>query len=357
MKERIDERKLANVLPHEYADKFPDDVPALLQAMARSVKPRQLRHDAIEIEEEYSDSDDDADGDAGHVQPDDFKAGHSPAPGAGAANNSLPAATGAVNPAPAAGAADRVPAPGSAQSQFEVARTKVLREYRARKKARAKAVPRAVRQAVRTEAKRWRWNDKKLETIQTEIDAIKVPAGFGRVIGNFSSKASGFTAAELRNVTRVYGPLLFQKHLHPDDFKIWSAFVEGAHRLCARSVTLESVRAAEIALAEFAHRFELRYDDEASKLNHHLVQHLGECVRDYGPVTQFWTFAYERMNGFLKHFQTNNKTSHLTMFDKMLRQCSLLDLSDVGKSIGPDGKAVLAKITGSPAHARSDLKV
>ncbi len=41
-------------------------------------------------------------------------------------------------------------------------------------------------------------------------------------------------------------------------------------------------------------------------INMHLHGHLTECIRDFGPVYSFWCFAFERMNGILGNYHTNN---------------------------------------------------
>lgn len=41
-------------------------------------------------------------------------------------------------------------------------------------------------------------------------------------------------------------------------------------------------------------------------MNLHLHGHLSACVRDFGPVYSFWLFSYERMNGILGSYNTNN---------------------------------------------------
>lgn len=38
----------------------------------------------------------------------------------------------------------------------------------------------------------------------------------------------------------------------------------------------------------------------------HLHCHLKECIEDYGPVYSFWLFSFERLNGILGSFHTNN---------------------------------------------------
>ncbi|POG76838.1 hypothetical protein GLOIN_2v1451707, partial [Rhizophagus irregularis DAOM 181602=DAOM 197198] len=35
-------------------------------------------------------------------------------------------------------------------------------------------------------------------------------------------------------------------------------------------------------------------------LNLHLLLHLYECAKDFGPLYAFWCFLFERMNGVLK---------------------------------------------------------
>ena len=48
------------------------------------------------------------------------------------------------------------------------------------------------------------------------------------------------------------------------------------------------------------------YGKEHRNMNMHLHGHLKECILDYGPVYSFWCFAFERMNGVLDSYHTNN---------------------------------------------------
>ncbi len=40
--------------------------------------------------------------------------------------------------------------------------------------------------------------------------------------------------------------------------------------------------------------------------NHHYATHTADFVRDYGPLREFWTFLFERLNKILKGYKTNN---------------------------------------------------
>ena len=58
----------------------------------------------------------------------------------------------------------------------------------------------------------------------------------------------------------------------------------------------------------------------------HLHTHLPDCVFDYGPVTGFWLFSFERYNGILGDFSTNNKSIELQLMRKFTKYqvvCSL----------------------------------
>ena len=57
---------------------------------------------------------------------------------------------------------------------------------------------------------------------------------------------------------------------------------------------------------------------ESSTMNIHLHGHLTECIRNYGPVYSFWCFAYERMNGVLGAYHTNNHHVSVQYMSKFL---------------------------------------
>lgn len=48
------------------------------------------------------------------------------------------------------------------------------------------------------------------------------------------------------------------------------------------------------------------YGEKAIKPNHHYAVHIGDQIRDFGPVYTFWTFLTERLNKILKNTNTNN---------------------------------------------------
>jgi hypothetical protein len=50
------------------------------------------------------------------------------------------------------------------------------------------------------------------------------------------------------------------------------------------------------------------YGTDMIRPNHHYATHTPRSVRDYGPLHEFWTFLFERLNKVLKSYKTNNRS-------------------------------------------------
>jgi hypothetical protein len=50
------------------------------------------------------------------------------------------------------------------------------------------------------------------------------------------------------------------------------------------------------------------YGQDMMRPNHHYAIHTPQYVRDYGPLHEFWTFLFERLNKVLKSYKTNNRS-------------------------------------------------
>lgn len=69
---------------------------------------------------------------------------------------------------------------------------------------------------------------------------------------------------------------------------------------------------------EFCDAFVQLYGAEHCNMNMHLHLHLTECIVDYGPVYAFWCFAFERMNGVLGSYHTNNHNISVQLANRFL---------------------------------------
>ena len=58
--------------------------------------------------------------------------------------------------------------------------------------------------------------------------------------------------------------------------------------------------------------------------NMHLHTHLVECILDFGPMHVFWLYSFERMNGILGSFNTNQRSVEIQLIRKLSHAQSTL---------------------------------
>jgi len=65
--------------------------------------------------------------------------------------------------------------------------------------------------------------------------------------------------------------------------------------------------------------------------NMHMHCHLAQCIHDFGPLTSFWLFPFERYNGTLEQTPTNNRSVEVQVMQRFLvdiHHLSLLHSTD-----------------------------
>ena len=182
------------------------------------------------------------------------------------------------------------------------------------------------------------WKDDEILTktefdyIQQEVDAIKVPAGVGRIPHKISSKFSGFTADQWKNWLCIYSAVCLKEILPLQHYECWMLFQDACCSLLQPSISTLQLSIAENKLYEFCKAYETLYGKEKCTPNMHMHMHLGQSVQNYGPVTSFWCFPFERFNGILGSFQKSWISPELQMAKKFLSYQHLL-LMDVSVAL------------------------
>ena len=87
-----------------------------------------------------------------------------------------------------------------------------------------------------------------------------------------------------------------------------------------RIISIDNVKQAD-------KEFQRLYGKDACTPNMHLHMHLQDCVLDYGPVHGFWCFAFERYNGTLGAYSTNNKNIEVQMMNRFIRHQAIKRMS------------------------------
>ena len=95
--------------------------------------------------------------------------------------------------------------------------------------------------------------------------------------------------------------------LSDDELECWRAFVLASRLLSSPILSNENIMLADALLLSFCRRFEGLHGQSSITPNMHMHGHLTECIKDYGPLSSFWLFSFERFNGLLGYLPTNNR--------------------------------------------------
>ena len=88
--------------------------------------------------------------------------------------------------------------------------------------------------------------------------------------------------------------------------KCWQNFVLACRHLCKPTISKADLVIADGKLLDLCKKVESLYGKSVITPNMHLHLHIKECVENYGCVHGFSLFSFERYNGLLGSFPTNN---------------------------------------------------
>jgi hypothetical protein len=144
-------------------------------------------------------------------------------------------------------------------------------------------------------------DDAKLKIMQKRADAIKITSDLGRRPARIATGDgfSNFTADMWKTFILIFAIPITWDFLDEDDKKILSYFVRACKILTSRELQKSELSEAFTKLVNMNKLVEQKYGQEKISPNLHLCLHICECALDYGPLSSFWCFSFERMNGIL----------------------------------------------------------
>ncbi|CCA74630.1 hypothetical protein PIIN_08582 [Serendipita indica DSM 11827] len=74
---------------------------------------------------------------------------------------------------------------------------------------------------------------------------------------------------------------------------------------------------------KYVHGVQTTFPQDFMKPSHHYLLHLSDFLSRFGPVPDWWAFAFERHNGFIQRTNTNNKRGEVELsFDRRMSRLS-----------------------------------
>ena len=149
----------------------------------------------------------------------------------------------------------------------------------------------------------------KLQIITDRLKRLHLPPDIGRMPYNKINVTDGFvglTGDEWKNFYIIASPIVLYDLLDDEvDRRILNYFV--------RAITIFTCKILSPGLLEKGHRLFIKlvklieeaYGCEKISPNLHLSLHIAESCLLYGPLSSFWCYGFERMNGILGEFFIN----------------------------------------------------
>jgi hypothetical protein len=89
-------------------------------------------------------------------------------------------------------------------------------------------------------------------------------------------------------------------------------------------MTVQSADHAKKLIVQYCKTFETLYGRERCTPNMHMACHLSDSIKDYGPLSSFWCFPFERYNGILEGIKKSwEKQMFLKYLDMQLMRQSV----------------------------------
>ncbi len=173
-----------------------------------------------------------------------------------------------------------------------------------------------------------------IETINSRIESLKVPPNI-----RFNSRPRidcKYTAEQWLIWVNYYSLFCLYDLLSDDEYECWRHFVLASRLLCKTPVTGIEISVADALLLKFCTRFESIYGSERVTPNMHLHCHLAECIKNFGPIMNFWCFSFDRFNGIIGNEPTNNLSIEAQLIKRILSDNRYLQLLSLGQGLFRD---------------------
>ena len=180
-------------------------------------------------------------------------------------------------------------------------------------------------------------DSKTLELINERILLLVIPPEirFSRLPAHMEH-ASSLTAEQWMLWVNYYSIYCLHELIPSQHLECWRVFVLASRLLCKSRLTSDDIKLADAALLRFCREFQSLYGQDSVTPNVHLHAHLMDCIRDYGPMSSFWLFSFERFNGILGNENTNNRSIEVQLMDRFLKDNAHLHLLSCAPSASSD---------------------
>ena len=152
-----------------------------------------------------------------------------------------------------------------------------------------------------------------LSVVNKRISAI-TPPNFVQRLPRTVSDLTYWKAFELKIFLLIYSLPILSGILPPLFFNHHKLLVFAIYLLNQESISKEMVEKADACIKEYVSEFTNLYGERHMSCNLHLLLHLAEIVRRFGPLWVTSCFEFENLNGVLKSLVHGTKYAEIQIY-------------------------------------------
>ena len=162
--------------------------------------------------------------------------------------------------------------------------------------------------------------------MQEKVDKCESPSSMGRIPHKIASSFSSFTADQWKTWTMVFSMYALHGILEQEHLECWYLFVQACNILVSPMLNINDAMEGHKLLLQFCKQFQQLYGRDKVTPNMHMHMHILNCILDYGPVYAFWLFSFERYNGILGSYRTNNRSIEVQLMRHFVQEMEISKL-------------------------------
>ena len=160
-------------------------------------------------------------------------------------------------------------------------------------------------------------NDEKLKDIDRLMKNMIIPSEVGRIVKSMSLFKS-MKADEWKNWVVHYSLFCLKGLIGRNHYNMWQIFVRACKLLINTSISMNEAKQAHDLLLLFCNTFQNLLGADHCTPNMHMHLHILSCIENHGPIYGFWCYSFERFNGIMGNFHTNNHALTITLMKKFI---------------------------------------
>ena len=188
-----------------------------------------------------------------------------------------------------------------------------------------------------------------LSMIQDRVSNCLYTGMIGRIPRKITSSFSSLTADKWKKWTLLFSLICLFDIIPSEHLSCWKLFVSACKIYSSSVVTLIEIDQAHDLMCRFFEAAEQLYGSRFLTINSHLHLHLSSCYKDYGPCYGYWLFSFERYNGLLGKYHTNQLSIEIQLMRQFVNDMHVRCLSVSAVALNVKERALFGQLLGSSA--------